>query len=480
MAEASTRTFPASFGRAPRRVEDLPLLTGRGTFPSDASEAGEAHAYVLRSSAGHAKFKLGNLDAARSAPGVVCVLTGEDTRHLGNLPSFRMIKNRDGSDHWYPPYPVLPRDTAKHVGEALAFVVADTPAAARDAAELIAVDYEPLPAVTSIAAALAEGAPLAWPEQGTNLLYDTSFGDAPAAKSALAKAKHKVEIALINNRLVANYMEPRSVLAVYDPATDHFAATLGSQGVHQMRDGLAKVMGHPPEKLRVITPADVGGGFGTKFFVYREYPLAMLAAKLCGRPVRWVGDRSEHFLGDCHGRDNLTSATLALDADFRIVGLDVDLRCNMGAYLSEFSASLPAFGIPLTTGLYAIPAVHVRLRSVVTNTQPVDAYRGAGRPEAAFLIERLMDKAARELGVAPDDLRRRNFVTTFPYKNGIGRTYDVGEFDGHLSTRDGEGRIGPGFPSASRPARRAESCVASALPPTSRPARPAPSAATWR
>ena len=433
-AQTPARKFPASFGRSPRRVEDLPILTGKGTYPTDATAAGEAHAYVLRSSAGHARIAVSNLEAARAATGVLCVLAHADVSDLAPLASFRMIKNRDGSEHWHPPYNVLAGDTVRHVGEPIAFVVAESPLAARDAAELIEVSYEPLPAVTTIADALAPGAPLVWPEQGTNLLYDAVFGDEPATKAALTKAHLKIGVEVVNNRLVANYMEPRSVLAVYDPAKEHYTVTVGSQGVHQMRDGLAKVLKVADDKVRVITPTDVGGGFGTKFFVYREYPLAMVAARKLGRPVRWVGDRSEHFLADCHGRDNLTRATLALDADNRFIGLDIDLAANMGAYLSEFAASLPGFGIPLSPGLYSIPAVHVRCRAVMTNTQPVDAYRGAGRPEAAYLIERLVDKAARELGVPVDELRARNFIKAgqFPYKNGVGRTYDVGEFEQHM------------------------------------------------
>jgi len=433
-AVTPTRKFPASFGRSPKRVEDLAILTGKGSYPSDATLPGEAYAHVLRSAAGHAQIRIGGLEAARRAPGVIGILTHAEVEDLGPLASVRMIKNRDGSEHWYPPYRVLASDTVRHVGEPIAFVVAETAAAARDAAELIEVNYEPLATVTTIAAALAPGAPLVWPGQGTNLLYDASFGDEPAAKAALAKAHRTIEIEVINNRLVANYMEPRSTLAIYDPAAEHYTITAGSQGVHFMRDGLCKVMGVAEDKIRVITPTDVGGGFGTKFFVYREYPLAMVAAKRFGRPVRWIGDRSEHFLADSHGRDNLTRATLALDADNRFIGLDVDLTANMGAYLSEFAASLPAFGIPLSPGLYAIPAVHVRARAVMTNTQPVDAYRGAGRPEAAYLIERLVDKAARELGVPVDELRARNFVRVdqFPYKNGVGRTYDVGEFEAHM------------------------------------------------
>jgi len=433
-APAPARAFPASFGRSPRRVEDLAILTGRASYPTDARALGEAEAYVLRSSAGHARISVGGLETARKASGVVGILVAADVEGLASLPNMRMIKNRDGSEAWSPPYRVLASDIVRHVGEPIAFIVAETLAQARDAAERIEVDYEPLPAVTSIADALAKGAPLVWPDQGTNLLFDGTFGDEPAATAALAKAHRTIEIEVINNRLVANYMEPRSALAVYDPKTDQFTLTAGSQGVHFMRDSLAKVLKVPEANIRVITPPDVGGGFGTKFFVYREYPLALIAAKTFGRPVRWIGDRTEHFIADSHGRDNLTRATLALDADNRFIGLAIDLCCNMGAYLSEFGASLPAFGIPLSPGLYAIPAVHVRVRAVMTNTQPVDAYRGAGRPEAAYLIERLVDKAARELGVPPDALRARNFISPaqLPYKNGVGRTYDVGEFEAHM------------------------------------------------
>ena len=432
--QTPTRKFPASFGRSPKRVEDLAILTGKGSYPTDATVAGEAHAYVLRSQQGHARIKVGGLEAARAAPGVFGILTAAEIADIGLLPNLCMVKNKDGSDHWRPPYPVLATDTVRHVGEPIAFVVADTVQQARDAADLIEVDYQPLPAVTTIADALKPDSPKVWPEHQTNVLYDASFGDEAGTQAAMAKAHRKIEIELINSRLVANYMEPRSVLAVYDPAKDHYTVTLGSQGVHMMRDGLAEVLGVPQSQIRVITPTDVGGGFGTKFFVYREYPLAMVAAKRFGRPIRWIGDRSEHFLADCHGRDNLTRATLALDADNRFIGLYVDLTANMGAYLSYFGASLPAFGIPLSPGLYAIPAVHVRVRTVVTNTQPVDAYRGAGRPEAAYLIERLVDKAARELGVPVDALRAKNFVRAgqLPWKNGVGRTYDTGEFEAHM------------------------------------------------
>ena len=434
MATTSERKFPSSFGKAPRRVEDRPILIGKGTYPTDATAAGEAHAYVLRSTAGHARIRITDIEAARASPGVLDILTHADIAGLRSLPNLRMIKNRDGSEAWNPPYPALAGDTVRHVGEPIAFVVAETAEQARNASELIGVDYDPLPAVVSIEAALQADSPKVWPDQGTNVLFDGSFGDEAAAEKALAAAARIVEVTVINNRLVANYMEPRSVLALYDAGKDHYTITVGSQGVHGMRDGLCEVMQVKPEQIRVITPPDVGGGFGTKFFVYREYPLALLAAKRLGRPVRWVGDRSEHFLADCHGRDNLTHARLALDADGRFLGLSIDLTANMGAYLSNFAASLPAFGVPLSPGLYRIPAVHARVRAVMTNTQPVDAYRGAGRPEAAYLIERLVDKAAREVGLTPDEIRRRNFVppSAMPYKNLMGRTYDVGEFEAHM------------------------------------------------
>ena len=429
--QTPVRKFPASFGRSPKRVEDLAILTGKGSYPTDATAPGEAHAYVLRSQQGHARITVGGLAAARRADGVIGILVAADIAGTADMPCMRMVKNKDETDHWFPPYRVLASDIVRHVGEPIAFVVAETLQQARDASELIDVDYKPMPAVTSIAEALKPSSPKVWPEQKTNLLYDASFGDEAGTTAALAKAHRRIEIELVNNRLVANYMEPRSILALHDVVNDHYTITVGSQGVHFMRDGLLLILGLREDQIRVITPTDVGGGFGTKFFVYREYPLAMIAAKRFGRPIRWVGDRSEHFLADCHGRDNLTSATLALDAENRFIGLHVDLTANMGAYLSYFGASLPAFGIPLSPGLYSIPAVHVRVRCVMTNTQPVDAYRGAGRPEAAYLIERLVDKAARELGVPVDVLRARNFVqpAQLPYKNGIGRTYDSGEFE---------------------------------------------------
>ena len=433
-ADGTKSRIPPSFGRSPRRVEDHAILTGRGRYPTDARAPGMAHAHVLRSSAGHARVTLGGLEAARKAPGVLAILTHADIAGLPPMPYWNFVKNSDGTEITPPPYPLLAGDTVRHVGEALAFIVAETAVMARNAADLIGVDYDPLPAVTTIADAIKPGANLVWPERGSNIVYDTDVGLKDATASALAKAHRIVEISLVNNRLVTNYMEPRSILAEPDAKTGGMSVTLGSQGVHSLQGTLARLTGIPKEKLRVITPDDVGGGFGTKFFVYREYPLAILAAQRLARPVLWVGDRSEHFLADSHGRDNLAHARLALDENARFLGLAIDLHVNMGAYLSEFGPAVPAFGVPMSSGLYSIPAIHVRVRGTFTNTQPTDAYRGAGRPEAAFLIERLVDKAARELGLGPDEIRVRNFVkpSQMPYKTPVGRTYDVGEFEGHM------------------------------------------------
>lgn len=425
---------PASFGQSPRRIEDLPILTGQAHYPTDATAPDMAHGFVLRSAAAHGRFRLGNLAEARRAPGVHAILTHDDVAGLGTLPVFRYVRNSDGSDHFVPPYSVLPKDTVRHAGEALAFIVAASLAEARAAAELVAVETDELPVTVDIAHAISKDAPLVWPEHGSNIIYEFALGDAAATEAAFGTAARRITLTARNNRVVANYLEPRSILAVPGQG-GAMTATLGCQGVHGMRDSLAAILGLATDKLRVITPDDVGGGFGTKYFVYREYPLAILAALRLGRPVLWIGDRLEHFLADTHGRDNLSHAELALDGEGRFLALKVDLLANMGAYLSEFGASVPAFGAPMLQGLYDIPAAHVRVRAVHTHTAPIDAYRGAGRPEAAYLIERLVDKAARETGLAPDAIRRRNFIkpAQMPYRTKVGRTYDTGEFEGHMS-----------------------------------------------
>ena len=327
---------------------------------------------------------------------------------------------------------MLVRDVVRHVGDAVAFVVADTVERARDAAEAIAIDWEPLPAAIGAAAALAKDAPRVWPKTRDNLVFETTLGDAKATARAFAVAERTVSLTVVNQRLVANYIDTRGVIAEVDG--NRLTLTLSSQGSHMVRDTLCNdVFKIAPDQMRVVTP-DVGGGFGTKLFTYREYALAAVAAQTLKRPVRWIGDRAEHFLADTHGRDNLTTARLALDRDGRFLALEVDLVADMGAYLSAFAPFIPYIGAVMLPGLYDIPACHIRVRGVYTNTVPVDAYRGAGRPEAAYLIERLVDVAARDIGVAPDALRRKNFIRrgALPYTTATAKVYDFGDFAGHL------------------------------------------------
>jgi carbon-monoxide dehydrogenase large subunit len=427
--------FGARFGvgQAVTRKEDDPLLRGAGRYVADHAPADALHAVVLRSPRAHARFRISDVTRAKAMPGVALVLTGADTAKLGDLPCQGAIPD---TKIVVPPNPVLARDEVKHVGDAVAFVVAATIDAARDAAEAIAIEWEALPHVIGAAAALAQGAPPVWPKAIAargNLAFETELGDAEATVRAFAKSVRTVSLTLVNQRLVANFLDTRGVVAAYDAREERFTLTLGSQGSHSVRDVLcADVLEIKPEKMRVVTP-DVGGGFGTKLFPYREYALAAVAARRLGRPVKWVADRSEHFLGDAQGRDNVTTAKLALDAGGRFLALEVDLVADMGAYLSCYAPFIPYIGAGMSPGVYDIPACHVRVRGVFTNTVPVDAYRGAGRPEAAYVIERLVDVAAREIGVAPDALRRKNFIAAMPYTTATGKTYDSGDLAGHLA-----------------------------------------------
>jgi aerobic carbon-monoxide dehydrogenase large subunit len=417
------------FGQSVLRKEDDPLLRGGGHYIADAAPMGTLHAVMLRSPHAHARFRI-DLAKARAMPGVRLVLTGVETADIGSLPCTVEIPDTAID---VPPYPILARDEVRHVGDAVAFVVADTPELAKDAAEAITVTWEALPHVIGVTAALKAGAPLVWPQHQDNVVFDLTRGDRAATDRAFAAAAKIVSLTLLNQRVVANYLDTRGVVAGYDTASDRLTLNLSSQGPHSIRDVLVKVLNLPPEKLRVMTP-DVGGGFGTKLFPYREYALAAVAAKQLQRPVTWIADRSDHFVGDTQGRDNVTTARLALDEKHRFLGLDVDLVANMGAYLSQFAPLIPTLGAVLSPGVYDISACHVRVRGVYSNTVPVDAYRGAGRPEAAYVIERLVDHAARELGVAPDTLRRRNFIrpSAMPYQSAIGQNYDSGDFAAHL------------------------------------------------
>lgn len=414
------------FGQPLTRKEDLPLLRGEGCYVADVQPDDTLHAAVLRSPHAHARFAIRDLSRVRAMPGVRLVLTGADIEALGPMPCLGLIP---GPEINVPDYSVLARDVARYVGDAVAFVVAETLDQAKDAAEAIAVDWQPLPHVIGAVEALGPSAPRVWPDR-PNLAFETEMGNIAATRAAFAQAARTTELTLVNQRVVSNYMDTRGVVASYDGA--RYTLTVGSQGSHLIRDAIGSaVMKLPPERMRVVTN-DVGGGFGTKAFPYREYALSALAAERLRLPIKWVSDRSEHFLADSHGRDNISTARIALDANNRFLALDLDIVADMGAYLHCFAPFIPYLGMGMATGAYDIPAAHVRLRAVYTNTVPVDAYRGAGRPEASYLIERAVDAAARELGVAPDALRRKNFIKpkAMPYTTPTGKVYDSGDFAG--------------------------------------------------
>ncbi|WP_274629654.1 xanthine dehydrogenase family protein molybdopterin-binding subunit [Arvimicrobium flavum] len=422
-------------GASVLRVEDQTFITGRGRYTDDIRAADHLHGYVLRSQIANGSFKVVSTKAAEAAPGVRLVLTGADLKHLGDLKSDVMQRQPDGTKAPTRDIPILCRDRVHYVGDAVAFVVADTRALAQDAAELIEVDYDAEEAAAGTASALDEATPLVWPELKSNRAFTYHVGDKSKSEAAFAKAKHVSKVAFYNNRLVCNYMEARSAIGEWKVSEDRYVLTTGSQGVHSMQYIIAgQVFGIDPKKLRVVTP-DVGGGFGPKSFVYREYPLVLEAAKRLGRPVKWTCDRTEHFLTDAQGRDNIVEAQMAMDADGRFLALKVDLIANMGAYVSQYGPFIPYIGVSMTTGVYDIGAIDVSVTGVYTNTCPVDAYRGAGRPEAALLLEKLVDTCARDLGLGYDEIRRRNFVRPeqFPYTTPTGRKYDVGEFEGHMN-----------------------------------------------
>lgn len=416
------------FGQPLTRKEDDALLRGAGRYVADVAPLGALHAVVVRSPHAHANFKFIGLAATKAMKGVRLILTGDDIADLGPMPTPGVLA---GVDIDVPFYPVLARGVVRHVGDAVAFVVADTLDLAKDAAGALQIDWQPLPHVIGSLEALKKGAPPVWPDR-PNLSFETTEGDEAATKAAFAKAARTVKTTIVNQRLVTNYMDTRGVIAEFDG--DRYTLTLGSQGSHIIRDIICgEVLKQPLDKMRVVTP-DVGGGFGTKLFPYREYALAAVAAEKVRKPVKWISDRSEHFLGDSHGRDNISTATIALDENDKFLALEIDIVADMGAYLSCYAPYIPWLGVGMATGVYDIPAAFIRLRAAYTNTVPVDAYRGAGRPEASYLIERAVDNTAREIGVAPDALRRKNLIkpSQLPYKTPTGKVYDSGDFAGAL------------------------------------------------
>ena len=429
------RQLKFGIGQPHLRVEDPPLVMGKGRFVSDLIPDGALRAAFVRSPHGHAKFKFTDLETARKMPGVRLVLTHEETKDVGHFPCLGalILHMHGGPKIWVPPFLALPKDRVLHIGEEVAFVVADTYEQARDAAEAVAIDWEPLETVVDVRKAIEPGAPVLWPEHGSNDAYTLEAGDKDATEKAFANAHRVIKIELVNQRLVANYLEPRGVVADTD-SNGRLEMIISSQGSHAQRHYIAEMLHLEKGKVRVLA-YDVGGGFGTKGAPYRDYVLSAFANQKLGKPVAWISDRTDHFLSDCQGRDNFTTAEVALDKDGRFIGLKVDVLANMGSYLSIVAPYVPALGLPLYTGVYNIPAAYVRARGIYSHTQTVDAYRGAGRPEAAYLIERLVDEVARQTNTAPDEVRRKNFIdkSQMPYENPGHKKYDTGDFAGHLA-----------------------------------------------
>ncbi|MEJ6784598.1 xanthine dehydrogenase family protein molybdopterin-binding subunit [Aminobacter sp. Piv2-1] len=417
------------------RKEDKRFITGGGRYVDDMVVPGMKHAAFVRSPHAHADIKKIDIKAAEGMPGVIAVLTGRQLKAdgIGNLICGWMIHSKDGSPMKMGAWSPLAVDRVRYVGDAVAIVVAETKGQARDAAEAVEITYKERKAVIDAAEALKKGAPQLHPEAEGNLIFDWEIGDGKAVDAAIKNAAHVTKVTIHNNRLVPNAMEPRAALGHYDKAEDHYTCWTTSQNPHVARLVMSAFYNVAPEnKLRVIAP-DVGGGFGSKIYIYPEEIVCLWASKRAGVPVKWVADRTESFLTDAHGRDHVSEVEMAFDKNNRIIGLKVDTIANLGAYMSLFSSCVPTYlYATLLSGQYDIPAIHANVRTVYTNTAPVDAYRGAGRPEATYLLERTMEIAARELSVSPADLRRTNFITQFPHQTPVIMNYDAGDYAASL------------------------------------------------
>ncbi len=418
-------------GAPVRRREDFRFITGSGQDVDDISRPGQAYAFFVRSPHAHAIIKNIDLSAALKAPGVLGIYTGKDLAadKIGGLICGWMIHSKDGTPMKVGPHPALATEKVRYVGDHVAVVIAETLNQARDAAELVAVEYEVLPAVVDLATAQEPGQPQIHAEAPDNTVFQWHLGDKDAVDAAFGQAAHVTKLELVNNRLIPNAMEPRAAIGEYDRGQDSYTLYTTSQNPHVARLVLSAFIGIAPEhKLRVIAP-DVGGGFGSKIFIYAEETVCVWAARKVGRPVKWTADRTEAFLADAHGRDHLTTAELAVDGSGKILALRVKTKANLGAYLSTFSSSVPTYlYAPLLSGQYDIPANYCEVDGVYTNTAPVDAYRGAGRPEATFVVERLVEVAARELGKDPAEFRMQNFIKSFPHQTPVIMTYDAGDY----------------------------------------------------
>ncbi len=422
-------------GAAVRRKEDHRFITGTGHYTADINRPGQAFGYFIRSPHAHAAIKSIDAKMAAGMPGVLAVLTGAQLAadKIGNLICGWMVHSDDGSPMKMAPHPALANGKACHVGDPVAVVIAETLAQARDAAEKVQVEYGVLPAIADPAAAQKQGAPQIHEVAPHNTIYKWHLGDANAVEAAFKSAKHVTKLDLVNNRLVPNAIEPRAAIGEYDAGAGTFTLWNTTQNPHVARLVIAAFVGMAPEhKLRVIAP-DVGGGFGSKIFIYPEEVVALWASKRVGRPVKWVAERSEAFLADAHGRDHVTHAEMAFDAEGKVLALRAKTIANLGAYMSTFSSSVPTYlYATLLSGQYQIPQIYCEVDAVYTNTVPVDAYRGAGRPEATFVVERLMEVGAREMGQDPVDLRQRNFIKSFPHQTPVIMNYDSGDYGASL------------------------------------------------
>jgi len=421
-------------GQPLRRREDARFLTGAGQYTDDVVLPGQSYGVFVRSPYAHARIQSIDTSSAKAAPGVLAIFTGADLADakVGGLPCGWLIHSQDGSPMKEPPHPVLAQGKVRHVGDQLALVVAETLLQAKDAAELVAVDYEELPAVVDVATA-AGAASAVHDDVPGNVCYDWSHGDKAAVDAAFARATRVTKLEFANNRLIPNAIEPRAANAQYTRHDDSYTLWVSNQNPHVERLLMtAFVLGLPESRVRVIAP-DVGGGFGSKIFLYPEETALVWASKRVGRPIKWTAERSESFLTDAHGRDHVTTAELAMNEQGDFLAMRVKTTANMGAYLSTFASSVPTIlYATLLAGQYRTPAIHAQVTAVFTNTAPVDAYRGAGRPEATYVVERLVETAARDLGMSPVDIRRRNFITEFPYATPVGLTYDTGNYAAHL------------------------------------------------
>ncbi len=423
---------PLIGARIPRK-EDYRFLTGAGQYTDDVTLPRQSYAAFVRTPHAHARIKSIESSRARTAPGVLAIYTGDDTAKLGGLPCGWLITDVNGQPMKEPPYPVLAQGKVRFAGERVAVVIAETLAQARDAAEMVDVDYETLPAVVDGAKARAKGAPVIHDIAPDNTCYVWAIGDRSAVDAAFAKAAHVTRLDFVNNRLIPNAIEPRAANGSYSRSDDSYTLYVASQNPHVERLLMtAFVMGLPEHKVRVVA-GDVGGGFGSKIYLYAEDVVVTWAAKQLNRPVKWTAERSESYLSDAHGRDHTTTAELAMDKDGKFLAMRVKTTANVGAYLSTFASCVPTIlYATLLAGQYTTPLIHCEVTAVFTNTSPVDAYRGAGRPEATYVVERLVETAAREMKLDPAEIRRRNFIRSFPYQTPVALLYDTGNYDATL------------------------------------------------